>query len=164
MALGVNFAPGSREEQQPQPQQPLQEAIKLLSLRLPQVVGANSPIPAPLLQGQGSMGQGDQTGNPLLDMLRRLLGGMAPQQDMMGVGAPNMMGMPGPPQGPGRTGRGVPMPEPGPLPLPGPFPNPKPRVIPIENPPQAGPGPMTSPWSQPEPDIPDIDRQMPPMY
>lgn len=134
MAMGMTFAPGSNEMQQ-RPmtsQEPLQEAIKLLSLRLPQIVGANSPVPAPLLQSQGGMGA-DPTGNPLLDLLRRLLGGgQAPQE----------MGMPSPPLGPGRTGGGVPNPEPGPLPLPQPMP-PKPRVI------LQDPGPAGNPFPAP---------------
>jgi len=145
MALGVTFAPGSQNPtQQKTGAPPLQEAIKLLSLRLPKVVGANSPIPQQLLTAPGGMGAPDPTGNPLLDMLRAILGAQTP----------NAMGLPGPPTGPGRTGSGVPNPqEPGAtLPLPT---TQKPRIIP-QNPPTGGPmggaprNPRRAPGEAPE--------------
>ena len=78
MNLGITFAPGHNTtgmQQRPgMASQPVQEAIKLLSLRLPRIVGANAPIPQGLLFGAGGEGLPDPTGNPLLDILRRRLG------------------------------------------------------------------------------------------
>lgn len=62
MIGGVSFQPGSLEQEQQRRQsqngtaQGVQEAIKVLSLRLPKVVGAQAPAPSALLQSQGSGG------------------------------------------------------------------------------------------------------------
>lgn len=61
MTPGVSFQPGGVQQGDPrQPQQPrssgVQEAIKILSLRLPKVVGAQSAAPQALLGSQGSGG------------------------------------------------------------------------------------------------------------
>lgn len=65
MINGVNFQPGLQPDRQAQPNsgsnpsgssQGVQEAIKVLSLRLPKVVGANAVAPSALLQSQGSGG------------------------------------------------------------------------------------------------------------
>jgi hypothetical protein len=82
MALGISFIPG--QEPDPQQQQPaaptgppLQQALQLLSLRLPRFSGSNAILPDPLLQGRSP-------GTPLPGtpewqaLMRRLLGGMAP--------------------------------------------------------------------------------------
>jgi len=71
MISGVNFQPGL-QDQQAQPNsgsspsgssQGVQEAIKVLSLRLPKVVGANAVAPSALLSAQGS------GGNPRVDSI-----------------------------------------------------------------------------------------------
>lgn len=62
--IGVNFAPTQTNVQAGQgtagkpggPQSKLQEAIKVLSLRLPKVLGAQALAPGPLLTGPGSGG------------------------------------------------------------------------------------------------------------
>lgn len=62
MIGGVNFQPGSLEQEQQRRQSQqgtgtgVQEAIKVLSLRLPKVVGAQAVAPSALLQSQGSGG------------------------------------------------------------------------------------------------------------
>lgn len=64
MINGVNFQPGAQDrEAQPNSgsrpsgsSQGVQEAIKVLSLRLPKVVGAQAVSPSALLQSQGSGG------------------------------------------------------------------------------------------------------------
>ncbi len=63
MIPGVNFQPGTPGYGEQGPSRPqsgsnqgVQEAIKVLSLRLPKVVGARSVAPAPLLTSQGSGG------------------------------------------------------------------------------------------------------------
>lgn len=60
---GVSFQPGSQDDQKrinpnaPQgTQDGVQEAIKVLSLRLPKVVGANAPVPTQLLSAEGAQG------------------------------------------------------------------------------------------------------------
>jgi len=62
MIGGVNFQPGSLDQEQQRRQQSqgsaqgVQEAIKVLSLRLPKVVGAQSIAPSALLNSQGGGG------------------------------------------------------------------------------------------------------------
>ncbi len=61
--LGISFAPGADDQQRqqqggtaPSGVPPLQTAIRLLSLRLPRVGGANALAPGPLLQSAGGAG------------------------------------------------------------------------------------------------------------
>jgi hypothetical protein len=75
--FGVSFMPnGDQRFQRPQDQPggmsraPLQEAVKILSMRVPRVVGANPLAPLSLLQGQGAGGL--QPGQ--LEQLMRTLG------------------------------------------------------------------------------------------
>lgn len=69
--FGVSFQPGAQDGQS---QQPVQQAIQLLSLRLPSVVGARALAPQALLQSQGGSALGAQ-GSPdaALALLQRLL-------------------------------------------------------------------------------------------
>ncbi len=76
--MGVSFVPGGQGDPQNRSQQgeasgaaPLQQAIQMLSLRLPRVVGANAMAPGQLLNAPGGMGG---SGNPLLEALLRLAG------------------------------------------------------------------------------------------
>lgn len=75
--FGVSFLPnGDQRYQRPQDQAgglgraPLQEAVKILSMRVPRVVGANPLAPLALLQSPGSAGL--QPGQ--LEQLMRTLG------------------------------------------------------------------------------------------
>lgn len=82
--LGQSFAPlGDPQTERMQgqgtgPVNPVQEAIKVLSLKIPRATGAGQgAIPTGLMMGQGAAGLGgDGSGNPLMDLLRNLLGGM----------------------------------------------------------------------------------------
>ncbi len=65
--LGVSFMPGAEGGMQ-QDLEPLQEAVKLLNLRLPSVFGAHSPVSPQLLGASGLSGDTDAA------FLRRLLG------------------------------------------------------------------------------------------
>lgn len=78
MGMGVSFVPNGQGDpmNRQQPGQasgapPLQQAIQMLSLRLPRVVGANALAPGQLLNAPGGMGG---SGNPLLEALLRLAG------------------------------------------------------------------------------------------
>lgn len=110
-----------------------QEAIRVLSLHIPKVVGAYSPIPSMLLNAQGSAGLGsmqggtmDQPGGSLEEILRRLFGGMqGPQMGPGGMGAPagqmppaGSGGPPAPRVDPGKDERKLP--DPGEETYPGP--------------------------------------------
>lgn len=76
--FGVSFLPnGDQRYQRPEDRMgaaggraPLQEAVKILSMRVPRVVGANPLAPLALLQGQGAGGL--QPGQ--LEQLMRTLG------------------------------------------------------------------------------------------
>lgn len=57
-SFGLSFMPGAQsgdDERQGAPINQVQQAIKLLSFRLPRVLGGSALAPAPLLQGQGGM-------------------------------------------------------------------------------------------------------------
>lgn len=72
---GVSFQPGQQggygQSNSPQRQMPegVQEAIKVLSLRLPRVVGANAIAPAPLLNSPGAGGHVDGIVSNILSKL-----------------------------------------------------------------------------------------------
>ena len=98
---GVSFLPGQGQNgpearQGGQRQNQVQEAIKILSLRLPKVFGAQSLAPGQLLTAPGGMGQPGARGNVTAQAFAQL------------AGLPPSMAAPG---GPG-----------GPSPLPGPAP------------------------------------------
>jgi hypothetical protein len=89
--IGQSFAPlgDQNDPTRPQGQQegvnPVQEAIKVLTLRLPRALGASSPAPRELLTGLGGAGTPMGTGNPLGEILKKLLTGMLPPE----LGAPS---------------------------------------------------------------------------
>jgi hypothetical protein len=97
--FGVSFLPNGDQRYQRQDgtgggQGPLQEAVKILSMRVPRVVGANPLAPLALLQGAGSGGL--QPGQ--LEQLMRTLGigpSMQSGQAAMGAG-PSVGGAPSP--------------------------------------------------------------------
>lgn len=95
---GVSFVPGAQDEGQSQgggrpggPRNPVQEAIQILSLRLPRVYGATSLAPAPLLNAAGGMGQPGAKGNVTAQALAQMAG-LPP-----GVGQPAMEHQPASP-------------------------------------------------------------------
>lgn len=122
MAMGVSFLPGGGDNGQRNkpPTEPLQQAIQMLSLRLPQVAGAQGIAPGPLLQSPG--------GGGIMELLAQLFG-----QGHMGQQQPGMAGMAGAgPMAPavhpgtGAPQGGAPLPGAGRSPggtLPGPLPN-----------------------------------------
>lgn len=96
--IGVSFQPGSQEFGQQQsngggrPQgQGLQEAIRVLSLRLPKVLGAQPAASMPLLTAQGG------GGNPRVDsIVQQVLARIMPQGQPMQTAAPSVPPMSGP--------------------------------------------------------------------
>jgi hypothetical protein len=104
--FGLSFQPGAdqgngtnqNEPQGPGPT-PVQSAVKLLSLRLPSVVGAQAISPQALLQSPGSagLGGGQMTPDAFLALLKKLMGqsgAQVPQLSSDGLsnqsGAPRM--------------------------------------------------------------------------
>lgn len=114
---GVSFSPFNAPPQMGQGQQkpggvsPVQDAIRMLSFRMPSTVGASAPAPQGLMGGQTAMG--GQLGNPLaLNWLRALFGGQAmPGAPLPGMGGgmpPGMGGMGGmSPRIPGLPQQGI---------------------------------------------------------
>ena len=94
--IGVNFQPGSNQDEarngSPRPgASGVQEAIKVLSLRLPKVVGAQGVTPMPLLTSQGA------GGNPRVDsvvnqIMQRFAPTQAPQAPAPQTAGPNFAG------------------------------------------------------------------------
>ncbi len=89
---GISFSPFNQPPQMGQGQRPggvtpIQDAIRMLSFRMPSTVGASSPTPQGLMGGQTALG--GQLGNPLaLNWLRALFGGQAmPGAPLPGMGA-----------------------------------------------------------------------------
>lgn len=104
--FGVSFLPGADQSNGPAaPRNPMQEAIQVLSLRLPKVFGARSLAPAPLLTAPGGMGQPAARGNVAAQALAQMAGlppGAMPPQ-MAAPMVPPPMGLPsmaGPPSAP----------------------------------------------------------------
>lgn len=91
MAYGLSFQPGGDQNgqggQNGRGQTPVQQAIQLLSLRLPSVVGARAIAPQALLNAPGGagLGGGGMTVEAALALLRKLAQqsgmGMPPQAD-----------------------------------------------------------------------------------
>jgi len=75
--MGISFAPTSDEQRKKTVGSPLQQAIQVLSLRVPKVVGAWAPIPQGLLPGSGG---GGSLGNSVVQsVLASLLGAQGGQ-------------------------------------------------------------------------------------
>ena len=101
MIQGANFQPsgagpgGGGNDPRRRAQQGLQEAIQVLSLRLPKAVGAQSVAPSALLNAQGS------GGNPMIDsVVSRVMSRMMPTGDKPPMGnvpsVPPIVGQPSP--------------------------------------------------------------------
>src|SRR5688572_7007220 len=94
MIGGVNFQPGALDQDQQRRRQSggsangVQEAIKVLSLRLPKVVGAQAAVPAPLMRGGGSGGDPriDSIVQSVLSKMFPGQGGPAPTAPMLPSG------------------------------------------------------------------------------
>ena len=141
--FGISFMPGAEGQDGQNRVEPFQEAVKLLNLRLPSVIGARSPIGPQLLGATGLQGQPDT------EFLRNLLGLRRRQPDVMGPQSPQMVDA-------GMTDfvkAGTAMPSKNP---------PPPRFLPGQKP--GAPGP-SGPSSQPDPGLPQYYQgpQDPPM-
>lgn len=101
-ALGVSFQPGQQPTQGPNAGSNqgsgVQEAIKILSLRLPKVLGAQAAVPMPLLTSQGSGGDSrvDSVVNQVLRRLPQLQATPMPMQPAMGPSGPAFSGLAAP--------------------------------------------------------------------
>lgn len=105
--IGVNFQPGQHGDGQnsnggARPGSGVQEAIKVLSLRLPRVVGAQAAAPMALLNSQGGNGRVDSVVNQVMQRI-------APPQGMTPpMGQPQAPQQPqSPPQAPGPSFTGA---------------------------------------------------------
>src|SRR5688572_17236293 len=95
MINGVNFQPGGGPSGDPrQPRNPqgsgVQEAIKILSLRLPKVVGAQAAVPQALLSGTGS--SGNRVDSVVNQVLSRILPTGQPPQTPTATMPPRTVG------------------------------------------------------------------------
>ena len=94
---GVTFQPGSQDDYQKRinpnapsgTQEGVQEAIKVLSLRLPKVVGANAPVPTPLLTAEGAQGN-RRVDSIVAQVMQKYFPTDTPEQPMA-PGAPSPM-------------------------------------------------------------------------
>lgn len=86
--FGVSFMPGAQGENGQEmdgtrrpmaARNPVQEAVKILSLRLPKVYGAQALAPQALLNAPGGMGMPGTQGNVTAQALAQLAGLSAPQ-------------------------------------------------------------------------------------
>lgn len=134
--LGVSFLPSADNGPRGGEGGPgggrLEDVLRILSFRLPKVLGARAIAPADLLNSPGGdaspTGGGRQGGDPLADLIARSVLQNIPQAGIGGGGgAANPAGSFAPPVMPGGGG------QPGPQ-APPPS-NYKPRIIPIEDPP-----------------------------
>jgi len=145
--LGISFSPfGDDKGPNADPRAPQvspQEAIRVLSLRVPRVVGAGSPIPSQLLNAPGGAAFGGGGGNGMggLEELLAMLFGQR-RQGAVSPGLPID-------QSPGGslTGGIFPGMQPGAgdAPAPQPTPAPPPKFTPVQ--PPSAPEPM--PWDAP---------------
>lgn len=155
---GVSFSPinAAPPAGQGTPQSPLQDAIKILSFRMPKVVGAYSPSPL-----AGNLGD-SVADNWLMNLFKGLLpGGESPVPGA--PGAPPPFGFPGSGAS-GGSGGGTPPPTWTGAPPPGPPPQAPPPVVQFEPPgippvlppigPPAPPPPPEVPPPAPPPEIP----------
>src|SRR5688572_16227147 len=101
MIGGVNFQPGGGQDlTQERPRNAgsdVQEAIKVLSLRLPKVVGAQAAVPQALMQSQG--GGGNRVDSVVNQILARIMPTGQPQSQPMPTMAPQQPQQAPAPQG-----------------------------------------------------------------
>lgn len=153
---GLSFQPGAENGNNGKSRvAPVQEAIRLLSLRLPTVVGARGISPQALLEGQGGAGLGG--GGSVEALIRQLLQQMQMPPQLASQGGGGRAPVSGPPAQPG---------QPRPTPQ---FPSrslPKPSITPGQ---QTGEGPrqdvpLPAPFIDPRPagDAPARARELSP--
>ena len=97
MSIGVSFLDNlaGKIEQAEKEQDRYQQAVRVISMRVPRLMGGGAIAPAPLLQGQG--GQGSPfTQGPVAQAFARM-GGLPPQQPQGMVGPQAPMRGPQPP-------------------------------------------------------------------
>ena len=148
--LGLSFLPGAngpRSEAGPGGGR-LEDVLRILSFRLPKVLGAKAIAPGELLNSPGGSALpsgGGSGGDPIADIISRTVLQNLPGS---GGGAANPAGSfaPGMPGG----GSAPPMPAP------------KPRIIPIEDPPFGGGGQRDTPERPFSGELEDIDAQLQP--
>lgn len=101
---GLSFSPFNQRPGQAAPgvaQSPVQDAIKILSFRMPSVVGASAPAPSGLLGGPTPQGAG-VGGGLMQEFLKRLLigqqatGGPSPAPSMPSMSSPMGLGQTNP--------------------------------------------------------------------
>lgn len=129
--LGISFLPGNQQQQQQSPTngvQPVQQALQMISLRLPRVTGANAIAPPSLLERQPGQPLPPVPGTPEWEELMRRL-----RQPGQPPSMPPYLKYPGQP--------GTPW-QPSPPPA-----TPPPHVTPIL-------GPDDSPVGPPRPEVP----------
>ena len=91
--FGLSFLPGTQDPGGARrgARAPVQEAIRILSLRLPKVFGAQALAPGPLLTGGGGMGQPAARGNVVAQALAQMAG-LPPGMAFPSSAAPQPMG------------------------------------------------------------------------
>lgn len=101
---GVSFVPGSQDQANGNnggtgrpgaPSTPVQQAIKVLSLRLPKFFGSQSLAPAPLLSGPGGMGQPGAKGGSATAQAIAQMAGLPPSMAMPQPPVPTLSGVGG---------------------------------------------------------------------
>ena len=98
--FGISFVPGAQPDNQNgmsggrggASRNPIQEAVKILSLRLPKFYGSGSIAPAPLLQAPGGMGQPGARGNVTAQALAQMAGLPMAQPSMAAPQIPTLGG------------------------------------------------------------------------
>jgi hypothetical protein len=100
---GLSFQPGADNGKDPRTRPQVQDAVKLLSLRLPTVVGARALAPQGLLQSQGGAALGGGKSNAILEWLKRLLQGSGGQPPPQLSAAGGYLGQSGETMGSGRV-------------------------------------------------------------
>lgn len=99
MAIGVSFLGDDAEETGREPS-PFQQAVQVLSMRVPRFPRGQVLAPAPLLQGPGGAGQ-PIARSSVAEAFARMAGLMPPQGAPMGGGQAPMAGMAPPSAMPG---------------------------------------------------------------
>lgn len=79
--IGLSFQPGAEDEEQKKRASMIPQAIKVLSLRLPRILGAQAPTAEALLRPQAGSGGGGPMANAVVQSILRSMGtpGAAPQ-------------------------------------------------------------------------------------
>lgn len=94
MAFGVSFL---GDDEDPSQREQYQQAVEILSMRLPRIVGGGAIAPAPLLHGQGAQGSPFGHSEAALRQAFAQMAGLPPMGAQGGgaqqPGAPSMQGL-----------------------------------------------------------------------